>query len=212
MSLIRDIRTDYTKGELSHDAMLDCPAEQLALWIEDATMEGVSDPNAFCLSTLRDGGMPTGRIVLARGVNESGIVFYTNKQSSKGDEIEKSSKVSATFFWRTMQRQARLSGVVKHLSDSDSDVYFASRPRASQIGAWASDQSSTLSSRKELEEKYADFEVKFDGIKVPRPPHWGGYIIEILDAEFWQGRASRLHDRVRYDKVGSGWKKVLLQP
>ena len=146
------------------------------------------------------------------GVDASGIVFYTNKQSSKGDEIEKSSKASATFFWRPMQRQARFSGVVKHLSDSDSDVYFASRPRASQIGAWASDQSSTLSSRKELEKKYADFEVKFDGIKVPRPPHWGGYIIEILDAEFWQGRASRLHDRVRYDKVGSGWKKVLLQP
>ena len=94
MSLIRDIRTDYTKGELSHDDMLDCPSEQLALWIEDATMEGVSDPNAFCLSTLRDGGMPTGRIVLARGVDASGIVFYTNKQSSKGDEIEKSSKAS----------------------------------------------------------------------------------------------------------------------
>ena len=111
-----------------------------------------------------------------------------------------------------MQRQARFSGVVKHLSDSDSDVYFASRPRASQIGAWASDQSSTLSSRKELEEKYADFEVKFEGIKVSRPPHWGGYKIEIADAEFWQGRASRLHDRVRYDKEGSGWKKVLLQP
>lgn len=212
MSSIRDIRTDYTKGELSLGDLLDCPAEQLALWIEEATSEGIGDPNAFCLSTLREGGMPTGRIVLARGVDESGIVFYTNKQSSKGDEIEKSSKVSATFFWRTMQRQARLSGVVKHLSESDSDAYFASRPKASQIGAWASDQSSTLSSRKELEEKYAAFEAKFDGIEVPRPPHWGGYVIEIADAEFWQGRASRLHDRVRYDKEGSCWKKVLLQP
>ena len=212
MSSIRDIRTDYTKGELSLDAMLDCPAEQLSLWIEEATSEGVGDPNAFCLSTLRDGGMPTGRIVLARGVDASGIVFYTNKQSSKGDEIEKSSKASATFFWQVMQRQARFSGIVKHLSDSESDAYFASRPRASQIGAWASDQSSTLSSRKELEEKYADFEAKFDGIDVPRPTHWGGYVIEIIDAEFWQGRASRLHDRVRYEKEGSGWKKVLLQP
>ena len=212
MSSIRDIRIDYTKGVLSLGDLLDCPAEQLALWIEDATSEGVGDPNAFCLSTLKDGGMPTGRIVLARGVDASGIVFYTNKQSSKGDEIKKISKASATFFWQSMQRQARFSGVVKNLSESDSDAYFASRPRASQIGAWASDQSSTLSSRKELEEKYADFEAKFDGIEVPRPPHWGGYIIEIIDAEFWQGRASRLHDRVRYEKEGSGWKKVLLQP
>ena len=212
MSSIRDIRTDYTKGELSLGDLHDCPAKQLALWIEDATSEGFGDPNAFCLSTLRDGGMPTGRIVLARGVDASGIVFYTNKQSSKGDEIEKSSKASATFFWQVMQRQARYSGIVKHLSDSESDAYFASRPRASQIGAWASDQSSTLSSRKELEEKYADFEAKFDGIDVPRPTHWGGYVIEIIDAEFWQGRASRLHDRVRYEKEGSGWKKVLLQP
>ncbi len=212
MSSIRDIRTDYTKGELSLDSMLDCPLEQLSLWIEEATNEGVGDPNAFCLSTLREGGMPTGRIVLARGVDASGIVFYTNKQSSKGDEIDMHSKASATFFWRTMQRQARFSGVVKHLSESDSDAYFASRPRASQIGAWASDQSSTLSSRKELEEKYAEFEAKFEGVEVPRPPHWGGYVIEIADAEFWQGRASRLHDRVRYDKEGSGWKKVLLQP
>ena len=212
MSSIRDIRTDYTKGELSLDSMLDCPLEQLALWIEEATNEGVGDPNAFCLSTLREGGMPTGRIVLARGVDASGIVFYTNKQSSKGDEIDMHSKASATFFWRTMQRQARFSGVVKHLSESDSDAYFASRPRASQIGAWASDQSSILSSRKELEEKYAEFEAKFEGVEVPRPPHWGGYVIEIADAEFWQGRASRLHDRVRYDKEGSGWKKVLLQP
>ena len=192
--------------------MLDCPLEQLALWIEEATNEGVGDPNAFCLSTIREGGMPTGRIVLARGVDASGIVFYTNKQSSKGDEIEKSSKASATFFWQTKQRQARFSGVVKNLSDSESDAYFASRPRASKIGAWASDQSSTLSSRKELEEKYAEFEAKFEGVEVPRPPHWGGYVIEIADAEFWQGRASRLHDRVRYDKVGSGWEKVLLQP
>jgi len=212
VSSIRDIRTDYTKGELSLDSMLDCPLEQLSLWIEEATNEGVGDPNAFCLSTLREGGMPTGRIVLARGVDASGIVFYTNKQSSKGDEIDMHSKASATFFWRTMQRQARFSGVVKHLSESDSDAYFASRPRASQIGAWASDQSSTLSSRKELEEKYAEFEAKFEGVEVPRPPHWGGYVIEIADAEFWQGRASRLHDRVRYDKEGSGWKKVLLQP
>jgi len=212
VSSIRDIRTDYTKGELCLDSMLDCPVEQLALWIEEATNEGVGDPNAFCLSTLREGGMPTGRIVLARGVDASGIVFYTNKQSSKGDEIEKSSKASATFFWQPMQRQARFSGVVKNLSDSESDAYFASRPRASQIGAWASDQSSTLSSRKELEEKYAEFEAKFEGVEVPRPPHWGGYVIEIADAEFWQGRASRLHDRVRYDKEGSGWKKVLLQP
>ena len=212
MSSIRNIRTDYTKGKLNLVDLLDCPAEQLALWIEDATIEGIGDPNAFCLSTLRDGGMPTGRIVLARGVDASGIVFYTNKQSSKGDEIEKSSKASATFFWRRMQRQARFSGIVKHLSESDSDAYFASRPKASQIGAWASDQSSTLSSRKELEEKYADLEAKFDGIEVPRPPHWGGYVIEIIDAEFWQGRASRLHDRVRYEKEGSGWRKVLLQP
>ena len=111
-----------------------------------------------------------------------------------------------------MQRQVRLNGEVSHLSDEESDRYFASRPRSSQIGAWASDQSSTMSSRKELEKKYDKYDLKFDGIEVPRPPHWGGYILAIEEAEFWQGRASRLHDRVKYISVGNRWEKQLLQP
>ncbi len=213
MSLLKDIRTDYTKGIMTPDDLAACPADQLSKWINEADKAGVSDPNAFCLSTLNKEGFPTGRIVLARRIDSEGLVFYTNKNSAKGIEIEALAKAGVTFFWADMQRQVRLNGEVSHLSDEESDIYFASRPRLSQIGAWASSQSESMASREELESNQAKFESKFkDQSVVPRPPHWGGLIISIEEVEFWQGRASRLHDRVKYIKSSEGWSKSLLQP
>lgn len=213
MSSLKDIRTDYTKGSMTPDDLTACPAEQLSKWINEADKAGLLDPNAFCLSTLNKVGFPTGRIVLARRIDSEGLVFYTNKNSAKGVEIEALAKAGVTFFWAHMQRQVRLSGEVSHLSDEESDRYFASRPRSSQIGAWASSQSESMASREELESNQAKFESKFkDQSVVSRPPHWGGYIISIEEVEFWQGRASRLHDRVKYIKSSEGWSKRLLQP
>ncbi len=213
MSSLKDIRTDYTKGKLNPDEMSSCPAEQLARWVDEAAAEGVGDPNAFCLSTIQLNGAPTGRIVLARRIDERGVVFYTNKLSSKGEELGMVAKAGATFFWSEMQRQVRLSGEVSHLSDREADEYFNSRPKGSRIGAWASEQSKAMSSREELEKRVAEYEEKFaGGDDVPRPPHWGGYLVSIDEIEFWQGRASRLHDRVKYVKEAGSWRIELLQP
>ena len=213
MSSLKDIRTDYTKGELNPDEMSSCPAEQLARWVDEAAAEGVGDPNAFCLSTIQLNGAPTGRIVLARRIDERGVVFYTNKLSSKGEELGVVAKAGATFFWSEMQRQVRLSGEVSHLSDREADEYFNSRPKGSRIGAWASEQSKAMSSREELEKRVTEYEEKFaGGDDVPRPPHWGGYLVSIDEIEFWQGRASRLHDRVKYVKEAGSWRVELLQP
>ena len=213
MSSLRDIRTDYTKGQLNPSDLCDKPGEQLSKWIEEAANAGVKDANAFTLSTLNIDGFPTGRIVLARRVDEAGVVFYTNKLSSKGKELEGLGKAGVTFFWAALERQVRLSGNVTHLREEESDKYFASRPRASQIGAWASAQSEEMESREELEKKLEELVLKFEGKeKVDRPKHWGGYLISLEEVEFWQGRASRLHDRVKYVKHEGGWKKVILQP
>tara|TARA_Y100001954_G_scaffold237230_1_gene300247 strand:+ start:622 stop:1263 length:642 start_codon:yes stop_codon:yes gene_type:complete len=213
VSSLKDIRTDYTKGKLNPDEMSSCPAEQLARWVDEAAAEGVGDPNAFCLSTIQLNGAPTGRIVLARRIDERGVVFYTNKLSSKGEELGMVAKAGATFFWSEMQRQVRLSGEVSHLSDREADEYFNSRPKGSRIGAWASEQSKAMSSREELEKRVAEYEEKFaGGDDVPRPPHWGGYLVSIDEIEFWQGRASRLHDRVKYVKEAGSWRIELLQP
>ena len=213
MSSIRDLRTDYTKGTLSPGDLNDCPGDQLRLWIEEADRCGIGDANAFTLSTMSKAGYPSGRVVLAREVDAIGVVFYTNKQSDKGEELSELSRAGATFFWSALQRQVRLTGKVVEISNEESDRYFASRPRASQIGAHASDQSREISSREELEIKLSYLEAQFDGVdQIPRPKHWGGFRISLEEVEFWQGRASRLHDRVKYIKVEEGWKKVILQP
>tara|TARA_B100000427_G_C15427160_1_gene559050 strand:+ start:344 stop:985 length:642 start_codon:yes stop_codon:yes gene_type:complete len=213
LSSLKDIRTDYTKSSISIENLKQCPAEQLNLWVEEASRAGVKDANAFCLSTINRLGFPTGRIVLARQIDVNGVVFYTNKNSAKGKELESMSKAGLTFFWPQMQRQVRLSGKVIQIDEFENDKYFSSRPRGSQIGAWASSQSEELVSRDELDAKHSHFEEKFQDFKsIPRPPHWGGYRISIEEIEFWQGRPSRLHDRVKYLKQQDVWEKRLLQP
>jgi pyridoxamine 5'-phosphate oxidase len=164
------------------------------------------------LSTLNEEGHPDGRVVLARDISDVGITFYSNRDSAKGQQIARDQRASATFAWLQLHRSVRVQGTITLASDETSDVYFASRPRASQIGAWASPQSEVIGTRIELDERVAEIEEQFDGQDVPRPPNWGGYILSIDSIEFWQGRPSRLHDRFRYSRHGNVWRAVRLAP
>ena len=214
MKNIQNIRTDYVKGVLRLQDLHDSPGQQLSKWLQDAITAEALDANAFCLSTLNSEGFPRGRNVLVKGVEEEAILFYTNKSSSKSADISLNPQAGATFFWPELERQVCIYGHVSALTEEENDGYFASRPRESQLGAWVSKQSQPLASREELDatleavrEKYRDLEV------VDRPTHWGGYRIAFVSVEFWQGRASRLHDRIVYTKGESGqWQKGLLQP
>lgn len=210
---LESIRTDYTKGELCIVDMLECPGAQLKAWVLESDKDGVKDSNSFSLSTVNSEGYPTGRIVLARDISSEGIVFYTNKKSDKASEIERLSRVGATFFWAKSERQVRVVGEVEHLDEDEAVRYFASRPRGSQIGAWVSQQSMTLLNREELTLELQKVTDRFKGVEcIPKPPHWGGYVIRLHKVEFWQGRASRLHDRVLYTMNSQSWSKSLLQP
>tara|TARA_B100000768_G_C11236205_1_gene357350 strand:- start:213 stop:857 length:645 start_codon:yes stop_codon:yes gene_type:complete len=214
MKNIQNVRTDYVKGVLNLQDLQDSPGQQLSSWLQDAIKAEALDANAFCLSTINSKGFPRGRNVLVKGVEEEAILFYTNKRSSKSADLSFNPKAGATFFWPELERQVCIYGNVTELSDQENDSYFASRPRESQLGAWVSKQSQPLSSREELDatlkavrEKYKDLDV------IDRPNHWGGFRIAFVSVEFWQGRASRLHDRIVYRKSKSGqWEKYLLQP
>ena len=200
-------------GELCIDNLLECPGEQLKSWVLEVEKEGVKDSNSFCLSTLNSHGYPTGRIVLARDISSSGIVFYTNKKSDKATEIKQLSKAGATFFWSEKERQVRVVGEVEHLDDEEAERYFASRPRGSQIGAWVSQQSKPMSNREELLTELKKATQRYEGVDIiPKPTHWGGYVMRLDTVEFWQGRASRLHDRVVYTRENKSWVRKLLQP
>jgi pyridoxamine 5'-phosphate oxidase len=214
MKKIHSIRTDYVKREMRIKDLEDSPAQQLSIWINEAIKSNVPDANAFCLSTVTSDGFPKGRMVLVRAIEGESVVFYTNKNSNKGKDFRSNAKAGATFFWAEMERQACLTGVVTEISEEENDLYFDTRPRESQLSAWVSDQSSPIDSRDHLTKSYAEVKSRFDGVeKVERPPHWGGYRITFERVEFWQGRASRLHDRVVYTKSESGaWVKGMLQP
>ena len=189
------------------------PVIQLNNWIKEAEEAGALEPNAFCLTTLNLDGFPTGRILLARGMDERGLEFYTNRKSNKGEEMKAHDRVGATFFWPEVERQVRIVGKVVLVSDEESDDYFNSRPRESKLGAWVSSQSQPMNSRSELNDALTEAKKSFEGIEmVPRPPHWGGYRIEIKEYEFWQGRAHRLHDRFRYSMQKDAWSIERLAP
>jgi pyridoxamine 5'-phosphate oxidase len=164
------------------------------------------------LSTLNEEGHPDGRVVLARDISDAGITFYSNRQSAKGQQIARDQRASATFAWLQLHRSVRVQGSITVASDEVSDAYFASRPRSSQIGAWASPQSEVIGTRLEIDERVAEIEEKFEGRDVPRPDFWGGYVLSIDSIEFWQGRPSRLHDRFRYSRHGNVWRAVRLAP
>ena len=203
MSNIVHHRKSYEKHSLEVEDLKATPHEMLEFWLSE--VEELHDFNAMVVSSVDASGQPHSRVVLLRGVNEEGLKFYTNYSSHKGQELEQNNKVALNFFWPTVERQVRVEGELHKLSDAESDAYFNSRPRESQIGAWVSPQSSTIDSREVLNERFREYTDKFEGHPVPRPAHWGGYIIRANYYEFWQGRPNRLHDRLSYKLVDGVW-------
>jgi pyridoxamine 5'-phosphate oxidase len=210
MSNIVHHRKSYEKHSLEVEDLKATPHEMLEFWLSE--VEELHDFNAMVVSSVDASGQPHSRVVLLRGVNEEGLKFYTNYSSHKGQELEQNNKVALNFFWPTVERQVRVEGELHKLSDAESDAYFNSRPRESQIGAWVSPQSSTIDSREVLNERFREYTDKFEGHPVPRPAHWGGYIIRPKYFEFWQGRPNRLHDRLTYRLQDGAWKISRMAP
>ena len=205
--------TDYGEISLEEGSLSSDPMMQVERWLEEADQQGVYEPNAMVISTIDPDGAPTSRTVLCRGVSEHGITFFTDYTSQKGRALAVHPEVAVVFPWYTLHRQIKIRGVVEKVSEADSDAYFDTRPRDSRIGAWASDQSQPIDSRAAFEEKVAEATRRFDGVEqVPRPEKWGGYLIRPTSIEFWAGRRSRLHDRVRFVKSADGWEIERLQP
>lgn len=209
---IADLRKEYTKNGLSEDEVAKNPLEQFQSWFDDALDSGLPEPNAMHLSTASEEGRPSSRIVLLKELDNEGFVFYTNYHGKKGRDLTVNPFASLTFFWVDLERQVRIEGKVTKVSAQESDEYFAVRPRGSQIGAWVSHQSEIIPSREILEEKQKEYEQKFADKEVPRPPHWGGYRLIPNRIEFWQGRPSRLHDRLVYDLRDDNWTISRLAP
>lgn len=210
---IADIRTDYRLASLTEADVASDPIVQFGRWFDEAIAAEVLEPNAMCLATATPDAYPSARIVLLKEVDARGFVFYTDYRSRKGQELADNPCASLCFFWAELERQVRINGAVQRVSRAESDTYFQSRPRGSRIGAWTSAQSSPLVSREMLEAQLAANDARFgpDG-HVPLPDHWGGYRVVPEEIEFWQGRPSRLHDRVQFRKEAGNWVKRRLSP
>lgn len=206
------MRAEYeAHGLLEADLVAD-PMEQFDLWLHEAIAAGATEPNAMVLSTVDAEGQPWSRYVLLKGLSEGGFEFYTNYTSAKGRHLSGSARAAIVFGWLQLHRQVCVAGVVEQLPAEVSDEYFAVRPRGSQLGAWASAQSSVLPDRTELEHRVVELDEQYAGNDVPRPPHWGGYRLTPTSLEFWQGRPDRLHDRLRYRRSGDAWFVERLSP
>lgn len=211
--LVANFRNEYLEHGIDEHRMLQNPIDQFEVWFKEAVKAKLPEPNALHLSTATPDGKPSGRVMLLKGFDEKGFVFFTNYQSRKGLELETNQHAAITFLWLELIRSVRIEGVVSKVSDEESDNYFQSRPRKSQIGAWVSEQSTPLHSRNELEERFKEAEKLFKGKSIQRPPHWGGYCLKPSRIEFWQGRASRLHDRILYTLEENGvWNRQRLFP
>lgn len=209
---VADIRVDYSKGELDEAQVSPDPILQFEQWFQEAVNSEVMEPNAMSLGTLLE-GRPSVRIVLLKGFDERGFVFYTNYESRKAREMTAEPHAALTFFWPELQRQIRIEGRIEKISAKESDDYYASRDRLSRIGAWASPQSSAIDDRSELETLVNEVNSRFEGQEeIPRPDHWGGYRVEPDYLEFWQGRSSRLHDRITYKKEAGSWSIERIAP
>ncbi|MBV6652882.1 MAG: pyridoxamine 5'-phosphate oxidase [Mameliella sp.] len=210
---IEQLRKDYAASTLEIEKINRNPVSQFEQWFEEALSAEVPEPNAMVLSTATPEGVPSARVVLLKGIMEGGFVFYTNYLSRKGQELKTNPHASLTFLWHELQRQVRIEGVAELLSDEASTAYFQSRPKGSQIGAWASPQSEVIDSRDILEDNVERLQLKYGEEEVlPRPGHWGGYKINPSRIEFWQGRSSRLHDRLVFERQSDEWALSRLAP
>ena len=207
---VSDLRQSYEKHVLLESQALASPFAQFALWFDEALAAKVPEPNAMTLATVDAHGQPSARIVLVKGFDERGFTFFTNSESRKGLDLQAEPRASLLFFWQPLERQVRIEGVVEKVPAEESDAYYHSRPAGSRIGAWASRQSQPIT-REELEAREQEFRERY-GDAPPRPPHWGGYRLKPTAFEFWQGRPSRLHDRLRYVADGPAWKIERLSP
>ena len=210
---IKLLRIEFTSGVLDESDISKNPVTQFSKWLQNAIDASVNEPNAMTLATTSADLTADARIVLLRNYDSKGFSFFTNYNSIKGKQIRHNKKACLNFFWPELQRQVRIKGTIEKLTSQTSDQYFNTRPRESQIAAWASSQSETLINRDALEKRYKEYEKKFAGDKVPRPSHWGGFRLKPVHFEFWQGRKSRLHDRIVYEKLRNGkWNIQRLNP
>ena len=209
---IRNVRLDYKKSTINFNDLEDNPIKYFLNWFADALAINKDEANACVLSTVSENNLPSSRVVLLKGVNEDGFTFFTNYKSNKSKDIEVNPNVALNFYWPELERQVRISGVVEKIATKVSDKYFKTRPRESQMGAWISEQSKEIDLHDNLREIINIFESKFKGKEVERPLHWGGFCIVPSRVEFWQGRPSRLHDRLLYKLEGDEWSKERLAP
>lgn len=210
---LQNIRAEYASKELLKSTLADNPIKQFSEWFKEAIETKVREVNAMNLATCTKDGKPSARIVLLKSFDDAGFVFYTNYLSDKGKQMTENPNVALTFFWPELERQVRIEGVVSKVSEEESIAYFNSRPRLSQLGAVVSQQSSEIANRELLQSKMDELVLKYEGVEIPKPKHWGGYLVAPNMIEFWQGRPGRLHDRLCYEKASkSSWKVKRLCP
>jgi pyridoxamine 5'-phosphate oxidase len=205
-------RREYDGMHLDPAEVAPDPIEQFRGWFAAAREAGIFEPEAMTVSTVDSEGRPASRFVLLRGLDDRGFCFYTNYESAKGRQLAAHPYAALTFGWLVIHRSVRIEGPAERLPEAESDAYFASRPRGAQLGAWASPQSTTIASREQLDRALAAAEERYAGGAVPRPEHWGGFLVRPERVEFWEGRPNRLHDRVRYERDGRGWRIERLAP
>jgi pyridoxamine 5'-phosphate oxidase len=209
---IADLRREYARARLDEASVSPEPVAEFARWFEEALKAEVLEPNAMTLATASDDGAPSARIVLLKGFDERGFVFFTDYRSQKGTELDRNPRAALVFYWPELERQVRITGRTATIPREESEAYFRTRPRSSRISAWVSHQSQVIRSRKVLEDRVPEFQSRFPGQEVPLPPYWGGFRLAPEAIEFWQGRESRLHDRIRYVLNGDRWRVERLSP
>jgi pyridoxamine 5'-phosphate oxidase len=209
---LRMLRRSYTRAALNERDVDRDPLAQLQRWITDAAQTHIVEPNAMCVSTADEQGRPSSRMVLLRGLDQRGLIFYTSYSSRKGTQLAKNPFAALLFFWPELERQVRIEGAVEQVAEDEADAYFASRPRGHQLAAWASEQSEPVESQALLAQRVEDYAARFEGEDVPRPHSWGGFLVRPARIEFWQGRENRLHDRLEFTKEGTSWKLQRLSP